>query len=87
MANRFPPTNYRVVQKVSGAIAPRIQLLLMARYGWEGLERVEQRNRDRDDRVRARVDAERAGAVAHGVHVVVDETRTDHYTLADLPDE
>jgi hypothetical protein len=31
--------------------------------------------------------AERVGAVARGVQVVVNETRPDHYTLAELPDK
>jgi hypothetical protein len=33
------------------------------------------------------VDAERRGAAACGVQVVVDETRPDHYVLVELPDE
>jgi hypothetical protein len=84
---RIRAHNYRVVQYASGGIAPRMQMLIGARYGREVLQAIQQRNIDRDDAVRAVVEAERVAAVARVVQVVVDETRPDHYTLVELPDE
>jgi hypothetical protein len=86
MANLIPPNNYMVVQKAPGGIAPRIQLLLYQRFGPEGLEAQRERENVRAELTRARVHAERVGAVARGVQVVVDETRPDHYHLVDFPD-
>ena len=87
MSDLIRPRNYVVVQKAPGGMSPRLQLLLLRRFGPEGLQQQQQRQVERDERVRARVYAERAWAVSLGVQVVVDETRPDHYTLAELPDE
>ncbi len=84
---RIRAHNYRVVQRARGGIAPWMQLMIGARYGRAVLEAIHQQNIDRDDACRAVVDAERAAAVARGVHVVVDETRPDNYTQEELPGE
>jgi hypothetical protein len=87
MSDLIRPHNYRVVQKPPGGLSPRLQLQLVERFGPEGLERARLQQRENADRVRARVNAERAEAVARGVQVVVDETRSDHFSMAELSDD
>jgi hypothetical protein len=83
----IPASNYRVVQKGRGGMAPRLQLQLAARFSLAAIERYQQRQRDEAEGVRARVYAVREAAVARGVQVVVDETRPDEYTISELSDE
>jgi hypothetical protein len=82
MANRIPVHHLVVIQKASGGISPRLQLML----GPERVEELRQWREIADNRVYARVTAEIAAAVARRVQVVVDDTKPDHYQKMLIPD-
>jgi hypothetical protein len=76
MVNRIPVHHIAVIQKEPGGVSPCLQLTLGPEHG---VQELLHRRLILDNRVYARVAAERAAAVARGVQVVVDDTRPDHY--------
>lgn len=69
----------KVYQKGPEGLPPRLRLSVLERFGPDALRQWEERQEEISDGVRARVEAERAEAVARGVQVVVDETKLDQY--------
>jgi hypothetical protein len=82
MANRIPVHHLVVIQTAPRGVSNRLQLML----GRVRVAELLQQREIVDNRVYARVTAERAAAVAWGVHVVVDDTKPDHYQKMLVPD-
>ncbi len=76
------PYDSKVYQKGLGGLAPRLQLQL----GPRRVEELRLRSEAHARRVGNRVAAVRAEAAARGVHVVVDDTRPDTYSIVRVYD-
>jgi hypothetical protein len=79
--------NYRVVQKAPGGLPPLMQLQMLRDIGPQAIEEELSRRRVIADWSREKVQAERVAAIARGVHVVLEDSRPDFYTIVELPDE
>jgi hypothetical protein len=83
MTHIIRPVNYRIIQKTQGGISPRLALQI----GPEEVERLYERGRRHAAFAQALVERERAAAMARGVHVVYDDSRTYAFAISELPDE
>jgi hypothetical protein len=83
MTHIIRPVNYRIIQKTQGGISPRLALQVDP----EEVERLMERGRRKAEFARALVERERAAAMARGVRIVYDDSRTYAFSIAVLPDE
>jgi hypothetical protein len=82
LPHEIKPYESKVYQKGLGGLAPRLQLQL----GPRSVEELRLRREAHEWRVGNRVAAVRAEAAAQGVHVVVDDTRPDTYSIVRVYD-